>query len=684
MKKLLFLLSIFVVVLSCSSDEKFIQEAQFNIEIIAGEGGEVSTNGGMYDLGQTVNVRATPLTDYLFINWSDGNINNPRLIKVASNITITANFEKKKYPLTVNIEGEGEVLEEIVNSGRSTDYDLGTTVKLTAIPGEGWNFKGWAGAIESDELEIQLIVNKSKEITAIFDPIIISLNAGDLIYSFPSELGFNSNIEFQETENYKIKKGWLSIKSVESHDGGFYLTNNIKPGYFMIDFMPIFNIDLNKDGMEDMVLRLKTIPHTIRSKSSSIPFFALINNGDGTFNFSQDYFESNFVREPINVYRTLVEDFNGDGVLDFICGMIGEPVINNVDGGTNSKPALPIVALSNINGKYIDGSENLIGMYPQNINDLDDLNKDGVPDFLSDRAIASGDFNNDGFIDLFMVSRIFYNDGKGIFNINGSQISNQMIPSKLDPPYSNTYEAFSDDFNNDGFDDIIIAPDSGFISRNGGSGWVVMSNGTPDVSSWIKVNLPDPRYLNNTKLNHMKSIDFNNDGFRDLILASTRESPYYSGAGIQLLKNNGDETFSDVTSLNVSDQTHMDQWHGEGDLIIIDVNNDGALDIVHLTGNTSDSPPNIHHGTNIYINKSGFFELYDTDNKLPFVWWAQFKGWESFIKDVNFYKPKLDNAFPININNDGWLDFISYKKQINSSNNPTPGINVFYTIESKN
>jgi hypothetical protein len=50
---------------------------------------------------------------------------------------LTANFEKRKYPLTINIEGEGTISEEIVNTGKTTDYDSGTTVRLTANPSEG-------------------------------------------------------------------------------------------------------------------------------------------------------------------------------------------------------------------------------------------------------------------------------------------------------------------------------------------------------------------------------------------------------------------------------------------------------------------------------------------------------------------------------------------------------------------
>ena len=175
MKKLFSLLSIFAIVLSCSSDETSTPVspppapvAKYTITLSAGEGGTVSTTGGEYEAGQTVSVTATPQGEYLFKDWSDGNTDATRTITVSSNSTLTANFEKKKYPLTVNIEGEGEVIEEIVNTGRTTDYDSGTTVKLTAVPAEGWEFVGWTGALESTELEVQLLVSEAKEVNTEF------------------------------------------------------------------------------------------------------------------------------------------------------------------------------------------------------------------------------------------------------------------------------------------------------------------------------------------------------------------------------------------------------------------------------------------------------------------------------------------------------------------------------------
>ena len=175
-KKLLFLLSIFAIGLSCSSDETSTlvtpppaPKVKYTITLSAGEGGVVSTTGGEYETGQTVNVTATPQGEYVFTSWSDGITDATRTITVNSNATLTANFEKRKYPLSVNFEGEGGVIEEIINAGRTTEYDSGTTVKLTAIPAEGWEFTGWEGAINGTSNPQQLFISESKAVTATFN-----------------------------------------------------------------------------------------------------------------------------------------------------------------------------------------------------------------------------------------------------------------------------------------------------------------------------------------------------------------------------------------------------------------------------------------------------------------------------------------------------------------------------------
>ena len=104
MRKLFFLLSIFAISLSCSSDETSTPVTppapivKYTITLSAGEGGTVSTTGGEYEAGQTVSVTATPQGEYLFKDWSDGNTDATRTITVSSNSTLTANFEKRSIP----------------------------------------------------------------------------------------------------------------------------------------------------------------------------------------------------------------------------------------------------------------------------------------------------------------------------------------------------------------------------------------------------------------------------------------------------------------------------------------------------------------------------------------------------------------------------------------------------------
>ena len=52
------------------------------------------TGGGTYDSAATVTLTATPNEGYKFVNWNDGNTQNPRIVTVTANATYTANFEE--------------------------------------------------------------------------------------------------------------------------------------------------------------------------------------------------------------------------------------------------------------------------------------------------------------------------------------------------------------------------------------------------------------------------------------------------------------------------------------------------------------------------------------------------------------------------------------------------------------
>lgn len=104
-----------------------------------------------------------------FDGWTGGVESTEMEVEVALDLAeaVTATFIQV-YDLTVTIEGEGEVTEEIVVDQASKTYDSGTNVKLTAVPAEGWRFNKWTGAVESSEIEVTLTVDEAKEVTATF------------------------------------------------------------------------------------------------------------------------------------------------------------------------------------------------------------------------------------------------------------------------------------------------------------------------------------------------------------------------------------------------------------------------------------------------------------------------------------------------------------------------------------
>ena len=635
----------------------------YTLTVVSTDGGS-ATGAGEYNEGTEVTLTATASEGYRFTGWSDGSTEESITITLSEDTALTANFE---LIVIYNLILESVTGGSVTGAG---EYNEGTEVTITAIPDDGYEFTEWSDGNTS--ISRTLTINSDINIQALFDIQIIIIQLDQHYISQPSIVGFNDKVTTHETTDYIIsKKGWLGITNEELHNGGNYGNRLIEPGVATFLYKHILNTDLNNDGLQDIVMGIDRNPHTVSSSQSGIPFFSLINLGDGTFEFSQQYFSQDFQRSPMSMYRSVVDDLNGDGKKDFILGMRNGPVVSLIDGGMNSGPALPLLALSSENG-YFDNSSNLSGIYPGTINENDCCDINGFPYFISDRGMALGDFDNDGDIDFFITRKILLNDGNGNFSMSNEQLSNNLIPEFIDPPWSNTYEAYSNDFNNDGFFDIVIVPDSGYISRNGGSGWIAISNGTSNFSEWEKLQLPESIYLNNSKLNDLESTDFDNDGYIDLILATTRDNPYYIGHGIQLLRNDNGNQFVDVTNSKIDNQSLFDQRPGEGELIIKDFNNDNKMDIIHLIPDWDSTP-----GIQIYKNNNGYFEIYDIDNLLPKTGWNHLKGYGQ--QEIT---PSIKRAFPININNDGKLDFISIQREVGEF--PKITTNVFYSIISKN
>ena len=103
-----------------NNDDSSTDTVRYTLTLTASEGGTVSPESGTYTENDSVELLATPDSTYVFVNWtgSSTSTDNPLSVSMDADKSYTANFTKKQYPLTILIEGEGLVSEEIITNGR--------------------------------------------------------------------------------------------------------------------------------------------------------------------------------------------------------------------------------------------------------------------------------------------------------------------------------------------------------------------------------------------------------------------------------------------------------------------------------------------------------------------------------------------------------------------------------------
>ena len=169
-----------------NTDDSSTDSVTYTLTLSASEGGTVTPESGTYSENESVELLATPDSTYVFAYWigSLTSTDNPLSVTMDADKNFTANFEKKQYPLTIVVEGEGAVTEEIVTNGRVEDYDVGTLVQLTATPSEGWKFDKWV-EIGVDTNPLQVAITDSITLTAKFynpTSLVKNLEVTDILY----------------------------------------------------------------------------------------------------------------------------------------------------------------------------------------------------------------------------------------------------------------------------------------------------------------------------------------------------------------------------------------------------------------------------------------------------------------------------------------------------------------------
>jgi uncharacterized repeat protein (TIGR02543 family) len=135
----------------------------YTLSVESGNGGSVSTTGGVYNEGTQVNITATPSSGYSFNTWSNGSTDNPTTVTINSDLTLTANFDATpSYNITLNGNSGG-----LVSGGGS--YQQGTQVNLSATPNTGYLFSSWSDG--STEQSRTITVSQNLTLSANFEII---------------------------------------------------------------------------------------------------------------------------------------------------------------------------------------------------------------------------------------------------------------------------------------------------------------------------------------------------------------------------------------------------------------------------------------------------------------------------------------------------------------------------------
>lgn len=143
------------------------------------------SGGGNFVHGATTYITATAAYGYRFIQWNDGNTDNPRLITVTQNANYVAQFAINSY--NVSVTANNSALGNVTGGGT---YVYNSQTTLTATPFYGFYFVQWSDGNTDNPRTIT--VTSDVTLVAQFDTIHYVLSASSTNYAAGSVLGGGS------------------------------------------------------------------------------------------------------------------------------------------------------------------------------------------------------------------------------------------------------------------------------------------------------------------------------------------------------------------------------------------------------------------------------------------------------------------------------------------------------------
>ena len=199
---------------------------------------------------------------------------------------------------------------------------------------------------------------------------------------------------------------------------------------------------------------------------------------------------------------------------------------------------------------------------------------------------AIGDFDDDGDIDLFVVNgngadKLYSNLRQGAFEDVASNVG-------LSPGVQTSGVAVGD-YDNDGFLDLFVVSDLGGEHRlyqNTGEGSFSLDTRSSDLASLLgSISASDAQFF-----------DFDNDGYQDLLVVGRAENP--TDRGLFLFRNDGTGQFEDFSAalpehILQGVSAEIDDYNEDGDLDVFLVAIDGSVKLLRNDGGNANRYVNV-------------------------------------------------------------------------------------------